>query len=93
MSVIVKRFMGIFLPVAVFLGAVFVGFYENKKNRHRFPEVWKQISKQGFIGDVQQEANRLKQIDSQYIPFADKLLQLSQDLDEPAILDLVKPLV
>ena len=52
-----------------------------------------QAAKQGFIGDVQQEANRLKQIDFQYIPFADKLLQLSQNLDDTAILDLVKPLV
>ena len=52
-----------------------------------------QAAKQGFIGDVQQEANRLKQIDTQYIPFADKLLQLSQNLDDTAILDLVKPLV
>ena len=52
-----------------------------------------QAAKQGFIGDVQQEANRLKQINRQYIPFADKLLQLSQNLDDTAILDLVKPLV
>mgnify|MGYP001794025333 FL=1 len=52
-----------------------------------------QAAKQGFIGDVEQEANRLKQIDPQYIPFADKLLQLSQNLDDTAILDLVKPLV
>ncbi|AFY53201.1 signal transduction histidine kinase [Rivularia sp. PCC 7116] len=52
-----------------------------------------QAAKQGFIGDVQQEANRLKQIDRQYIPFADKLLQLSHNLDDIAILDLIKPLV
>ncbi len=52
-----------------------------------------QAAKQGFIGDVQQEANRLKQIDTQYVPFADKLLKLSQNLDESAIIDLVKPLV
>ena len=52
-----------------------------------------QAAKQGFIGDVEQEANRLKQIDPQYIPFADKLLRLSQNLDDTAILDLIKPLV
>lgn len=52
-----------------------------------------QAAKQGFIGDVQHEANRLKQIDCQYIPFAEKLLELSHDLDDTAIIDLVKPLV
>ncbi|MCJ8283370.1 MAG: hypothetical protein MJK14_27170 [Rivularia sp. ALOHA_DT_140] len=32
---IIKRFISIFLPVTVFLGAIFIGFYENKKNGDR----------------------------------------------------------
>ena len=32
---IVKRFLGMLLPVSAFLGAVFLGFYENKKNSDR----------------------------------------------------------
>ena len=35
MSVIVRRFIGMFLPVAVLLGAAFIGFYENKKYSDR----------------------------------------------------------
>ncbi|MEM6403126.1 MAG: response regulator, partial [Cyanobacteria bacterium P01_D01_bin.116] len=52
-----------------------------------------QAAKNGFIGDIQHEANRLKQIDNQYIPFANKLLEFSQSFDDKAILDLIKPLV
>ncbi|MEL6162553.1 MAG: ATP-binding protein, partial [Cyanobacteria bacterium J06628_3] len=52
-----------------------------------------QAAKNGFIGDIQHEANRLKQIDSQYIPFANKLLEFSQSFDDKAILDLIQPLV
>lgn len=52
-----------------------------------------QAARDGFIGDVQQEANHLKQIDSQYIPFANKLLELSENFDDAAIIKLVKPLV
>jgi len=52
-----------------------------------------QAAKNGFIGDVQHEANQLKQMDPQYIPFANKLLEFSQTFDDKAILDLIKPLV
>ncbi|MEO0969549.1 MAG: ATP-binding protein [Cyanobacteria bacterium J06639_18] len=52
-----------------------------------------EAAKDGFIADVRHEAYRLKQIDSQYIPFANKLLELSQSFDDEAILNLVKPLV
>ncbi len=51
-----------------------------------------QAAKDGFIGDIREEAQRLKQLDSQYIPFANKLLELSHNFDEAAILKLVKPL-
>ncbi|WP_161938145.1 hypothetical protein [Mastigocoleus testarum] len=52
-----------------------------------------EAAKDGFIADVRHEAYRLKQIDSQYIPFANKLLELSQNFDDEAILNIVKPLV
>ncbi|HEY9809310.1 MAG TPA: ATP-binding protein [Halomicronema sp.] len=44
----------------------------------------------GFINDIQQEANRLKLLDPKYVSFANKLLELSQQFDDAAILDLVK---
>jgi signal transduction histidine kinase/FixJ family two-component response regulator len=45
----------------------------------------------GFMADVQREANRLKQLDPQFAPFAQKLLELSQKFDDEAILDLLQP--
>lgn len=45
----------------------------------------------GFIADVQQEANRLKQLDSSYTAFANKLLELSQTFDDEALLELLNP--
>ena len=44
----------------------------------------------GFINDIQQEANRLKLLDPKYVPFANKLLELSQQFDDAAILNLVQ---
>ncbi len=45
------------------------------------------------IGDmkgVQQEALRLQQVDTRYLPFTEKLLQLAADMDEEAIFQLVQ---
>lgn len=50
-----------------------------------------QAAQDGFMADIQQEANRLKQINPQYTPFANKLLELSQKFDDEAILDLLAP--
>ncbi|MBO3461474.1 ATP-binding protein [Aetokthonos hydrillicola Thurmond2011] len=47
----------------------------------------------GFITDVQQEANRLKQLAPEYVPFANRVLELSQKFDDEAILRLLEPLV
>ena len=44
----------------------------------------------GDITGVEQEALRLLQLNAQYLPFAHKLLQLAQSLDEEAIFKLVK---
>jgi signal transduction histidine kinase/DNA-binding NarL/FixJ family response regulator len=45
----------------------------------------------GFMGDVQQEANRLKQLAPEYITFANRVLELSQQFDDEGILNLMKP--
>ncbi|PSB35841.1 ATP-binding protein [Stenomitos frigidus] len=50
-----------------------------------------QAAKDGFMSDIQQEANRLKQLNPQYAPFANKLLDLSHKFDDEAILDLLEP--
>ncbi|WP_292698209.1 MULTISPECIES: hybrid sensor histidine kinase/response regulator [unclassified Nostoc] len=50
-----------------------------------------QAAQDGFMADIQQEANRLKQLNPQYAPFANKLLELSQQFDDEAILNLLQP--
>ncbi|MEG4321805.1 MULTISPECIES: ATP-binding protein [unclassified Microcoleus] len=50
-------------------------------------------AKDGFMADIQQEADRLKQVDRQYVPFANKMLELSQRFDDEAILNLLEPYV
>jgi signal transduction histidine kinase/DNA-binding NarL/FixJ family response regulator len=49
-----------------------------------------QAAQDGFMADIQQEANRLKQLNSEYTAFANKLLELSQKFDDEAILDLLR---
>ncbi|NEU73485.1 response regulator [Hassallia byssoidea VB512170] len=44
----------------------------------------------GDIAGVEQEALRLQQLDSQYLPFTAKLLQLAQEMDEEGIFKLIK---
>ncbi len=50
-----------------------------------------QAALDGFMSDIQQEANRLKQLNPQYAAFANKLLELSQRFDDEAILNLLTP--
>ncbi len=45
----------------------------------------------GFISDIQQEAQRLKQLAPEYMAFANRILELSQQFDEEAILRLIEP--
>ncbi|MEA5571088.1 ATP-binding protein [Calothrix sp. UHCC 0171] len=47
----------------------------------------------GFMSEVQQEANRLKQLAPKYIPLANKILELSQEFDDEGILRLLEPWV
>ncbi|HLO51709.1 MAG TPA: ATP-binding protein [Kamptonema sp.] len=47
-------------------------------------------AQEGFIAEIQQEANRLKQLNPQYATFANKILELSQMFDDEAILTLLK---
>ena len=50
-------------------------------------------AKNGFMGDVQREAQRLKQADDRYVPLANTLLELSQQFDDVTILKLIEPAV
>ncbi|MCU0550178.1 MAG: ATP-binding protein [Leptolyngbya sp. Prado105] len=50
-------------------------------------------AKSGLMAEIEQEANRLKQLDPKYGLFANKLLELSQSFDDEAILDLLAPYV
>jgi len=50
-----------------------------------------QAAQDGFMADIQQEANRLKKLNAEYTAFANKLLELSQQFDDEAILKLLKP--
>ncbi|AFZ02597.1 ATP-binding protein [Calothrix sp. PCC 6303] len=47
----------------------------------------------GFMSEVQQEANRLKQLAPKYIPLANQILELTQQFDDEAILRLLEPWV
>ena len=44
----------------------------------------------GFMSDIQQEADRLKQLAPEYIAFANRVLELSQHFDEEAIIRLIE---
>jgi hypothetical protein len=47
----------------------------------------------GFMSDVQQEANRLKQAEPAYTAFTNRMLELSQRFDDETILRLLVPWV
>lgn len=59
---------------------------------HELATVYK-AAQDGFMSDIQQEANRLKQLNPQYAPLANKLLELSQKFDDEAILNLLAPYI
>ena len=42
-------------------------------------------AKSGYILDIQEEATRLKQLDSDYAPFADKIIELADAFEDEAI--------
>ncbi|WP_293352608.1 MULTISPECIES: ATP-binding protein [unclassified Microcoleus] len=47
----------------------------------------------GFMSDIHQEADRLKKLAPEYIVFANRVLELSQNFDEEAIIRLIEPLL
>ncbi len=53
-------------------------------------ETLKAAAKTGFMADVIQETERIKTLDERYIPFADRILELSYQFDDKAILALVQ---
>ncbi|HAJ63416.1 MAG TPA: hybrid sensor histidine kinase/response regulator, partial [Cyanobacteria bacterium UBA8543] len=46
-------------------------------------------ARSGYILDIQEEANRLKRLDSQYAAFAEKIIELAQAFEDEAIAKLV----
>jgi signal transduction histidine kinase/CheY-like chemotaxis protein len=48
-----------------------------------------QAAQDGFMADIQQEANRIKQLSPKYVAFANKVLELSQQFDDEGILKLI----
>ncbi|AKG21035.1 ATP-binding response regulator [Calothrix sp. 336/3] len=44
----------------------------------------------GFMTDIQQEANRIKQLSPEYVVFANRVLELSQQFDDEGILRLLE---
>lgn len=50
-------------------------------------------AKTGFMADVIQEAERIKALDERYVPLANRLLELSHQFDDAAILKLVQTAV
>ena len=49
-----------------------------------------EAAKGGFFTDVTQEAEKLKQIDTKYVSFASKIIELAEDFDEESILALIE---
>ena len=49
-------------------------------------------AKAGYILDIQAEANRIKQLNPQYMPFADRVLGLAETFDDEAITKLIEAL-
>lgn len=48
-----------------------------------------QAANAGYVLDIQQEANRIKQLDPKYAVFADKVINLAENFDDEGIVNLV----
>ncbi|MFM6395617.1 response regulator, partial [Planktothrix sp.] len=49
------------------------------------------LARAGYILEVQSEANRIKNLDSQYVAFADYILQLSEAFKDEEIIRFIQP--
>lgn len=50
-----------------------------------------QAAKTGYASKIQEEANRLKQLDIKYTNFTEQVLKLAEDFEDQAIVQLLKP--
>jgi response regulator RpfG family c-di-GMP phosphodiesterase len=50
-----------------------------------------QAAKRGYISGIEESANQLKQLDPKYTAFANKVLELAEEFEDEAIVELVKP--
>jgi CheY-like chemotaxis protein len=51
------------------------------------------FAKGGYILDIQNEANRIKQLDTQYTDFADYIIQLAETFEDEQIIRLIHPYI
>lgn len=52
-----------------------------------------EAAKAGYVVEIQQEANRLKQLNPTYVVFADQVFKLAEDFNDEAIVNLMKPYI
>ncbi|MEA5505813.1 ATP-binding protein [Halotia wernerae UHCC 0503] len=50
-----------------------------------------QAAKSGYILEIQEEANRIQKLDSEYTPFTNKILELLEEFEDEAIVEFIKP--
>lgn len=48
-------------------------------------------AKGGYVSEIQDEANRLKQLDAKYTTFAYRIIKLAEEFEDQAIVKLVEP--
>ncbi|MGL4503118.1 MAG: hypothetical protein ACRCU2_28910, partial [Planktothrix sp.] len=51
------------------------------------------FAKGGYILDIQNEANRIKQLDAQYTDFADYIIQLAETFEDEQIIRFIHPYI
>jgi signal transduction histidine kinase/ActR/RegA family two-component response regulator len=56
------------------------------------PFLYKAV-KSGYIRDIQAEIERLKQLDSQYTAFANRVAELAEQYDNDGIMELIEPIL
>jgi sensor histidine kinase regulating citrate/malate metabolism len=48
-------------------------------------------AKTGYVMDIQKEVNRIQNLDDKYADFTNKILQLMEELEDEAIVEMLKP--
>jgi hypothetical protein len=51
------------------------------------------FAKGGYILDIQNEADRIKQLDAEYTAFADYMIQLAETFEDEQIIHFIQPYI